>query len=445
MDRESIPAQRVPLDSAYWDLKNHLIAATGLAFYADRDSLLRNLISERLSALHLTDFSGYTAFLSGSARGSAEMDILVASLTNGETSFFRDQEHYDAIRDVIVPDILRRRQAAKQLRIWSAGCASGAEPYSLAILLEREFGESLAGWQIAIHATDLNRSRLACAAAGKFRQWALRATSEAIRQECFSREGLTWTIHPRYRRWISFDHMNLVGSEFATPWPAGTLFDLILCRNVMIYFAPEENRRLVGQFHHSLESGGWLVVGATECNPENYQAFQTVDAAGTRLYQKANPPYEPMALAQPPQLPTPLPPVPAPAPADMAGLRQLADRGDWPGAAQCAERLLLQDLLNPAFHFYQALIFDNLGNSSQAERSLRQAIYLDRNFALAHYHLGLALKRDRKTQAAERSFRNVLHVLAEEADDAMVAAGAGLTAAGLRELASLQCEPPSET
>ena len=101
------------------------------------------------------------------------------------------------------------------------------------------------------------------------------------------KEGLIWTIHPRYKQWISFHHLNLVESEFSTPWPAGTHFDLILCRNVMIYFAPEVNRRLIGQFHQSLEDGGWLVVGGAEHNLENYQAFRTVNAAGCEALSKS--------------------------------------------------------------------------------------------------------------------------------------------------------------
>ncbi len=114
----------------------------------------------------------------------------------------------------------------------------------------------------------------------------------------------------------------------------------------------------------------------------------------------------------------------------MEGLRQLADRGDWQGAAEYGQRLLTQDRLNPEIHFYQALIFENLGIADEAERSLRQAIYLDRNFALAHYHLGLALKRDRQMRAAARSFGNVLKVLAGMPDDAIVTAGPGVTATG---------------
>jgi len=370
------------------------------------------------------------------------MDILITNLTIGETYFFRDPAQFTAIRNIIFPDILERNKSSKRLRIWSAGCATGAEPYSLAILLQLDLSERIAGWQVDIHATDLNRSSLAQAAEGKFREWALRSMPVAVKRECFSNDGLVWTIHPRFKEWISFHHSNLTDSVFCKP-SAGR-FDLILCRNVMIYFASEMTRRLVGQFHESLEDGGWLVVSATDYNLHDYTAFDMVSATGTRLYRKMAPPRaqtevapEPVVVSRPPAKQ----PVPVQAGmADMEGLRQLTDRGDWQGAAERSQRMLTQDRLNPAIHFYQALIFENLGIVDQSERSLRQAIYLDRSFALAHYHLGLALKRDRQTGAAARSFENVLRVLAGTPDLAIVTAGPGLTVTDLRGLARMQLE-----
>lgn len=440
----------VSQDPAYSRLKDHLIALTGLAFYANRDKLLTDVIGVRLSVLGLRDCSSYAEFLAVGEQGSAELDVLTAELTIGETYFFRDQEQFAAIRDIILPDILERNQSSRHLRIWSAGCATGAEPYSLAILLGRELADRIAGWQVGIYATDLNRSYLTQAAEGNFQGWALRSTSDEVKRECFSNAGLMWTIHPRYKQWISFHHMNLVASEFATTLPAGTQFDLILCRNVMIYFAPEVTRRLIRQFHQCLGDQGWLVVGAVEHNLENYKVFRTVNADGATLYQKTALPGG--SMEQAPELP-PLPRVAAPRPPaqpsvkqternpeNMQGLRQLADRGDWQGAAEYGQRLLAQDRLNPEIHFYQALIFANLGIADKSERSLRQAIYLDRNFALAHYHLGLALKRNRKLRAAERSFGNVLKVLAGMPDHAMVRAGESVTATGLKELAKMHLE-----
>jgi chemotaxis protein methyltransferase CheR len=132
-------------DPCYGHLKNHLIASTGLAYYDDRDALLAELIGRRLVELGLRDCASYAEFLADGKVGSGEMDALIAQLTVGETYFFRDREQFDAIRDTILPDILERNQSRRQLRIWSAGCANGAEPYSLAMLMGRELAHRLAG------------------------------------------------------------------------------------------------------------------------------------------------------------------------------------------------------------------------------------------------------------------------------------------------------------
>jgi hypothetical protein len=172
-----------------------------------------------------------------------------------------------------------------------------------------------------------------------------------VKRECFSNEGLVWTIHPRYKQWISFHHMNLVESEFSTPWPDGALFDLILCRNVMIYFAPEVNRRLIGQFHNSLGDDGWLVVGASEHNLESYQAFRTSDAPmrgfiknghlpGCRWKWRRNRGRAGGRGRGPPAADSADPiPSQSPSRADLEGLRQLADRGDWQGAAEYGQTI----------------------------------------------------------------------------------------------------------
>jgi chemotaxis protein methyltransferase CheR len=433
-------------DAAYNKLKDHLIQTTGMAFYADRDKLLTDVIGVRLSDLGLHDCFSYGEFLADGEAGIAEMEVLITKLTIGETYFFRDESQFAAIRDIILPAILERNKSTRHLRIWSAGCSTGAEPYSLAILLADQLADQIAGWQIEIHATDLNRRYLREGAEGKFREWALRCTPEEVKRNCFSNEGPIWTIHPRYKERISFRHMNLVENESPSPLSDGTQFDLILCRNVMIYFAPEVSHRLIGRLHQSLGDDGWLVVGASEHTPDGYQAFRTVRAAGATLYQKMALPARQIEVA--PEVFVARPPngeldhstAAQPDLADMQGLRQLTDRGEWRGAAEYGQRLLTQDRLNPAIHFYQALIFENLGIADESERSLRHAIYLDRHFALAHYHLGLFLKRDRQTGAAARSFGNVLKVLTGMPDDAVVTGGSGVTVTGLKELAKMHLE-----
>jgi chemotaxis protein methyltransferase CheR len=179
-----------------------------------------------------------------------------------------------------------------------------------------------------------------------------------------------------------------------------------------------------------------------------------VTGAGATLYQKAASKCVPLQPALEPKnrhweivVPTgraPLTVKPTVKPAvdpdrsDMDELVQLADCGDWPAAAEQCRHMLTLDRLNPEVHFYQALIFENLLKVDEAERSLRQALYLDRNFALAHYHLGLALKRDGKMPASRRSFGNVRRALTGLPGDAELRAGRGITAVQLNELAGMQ-------
>lgn len=440
----------VSQDPAYHTLKTHVIESTGLAFYADRDELLAELIGQRMSQLQLSDCCAYEAFLVNGETGRVEMDVLIAQMTIGETYFFRDLNQFEAIRDVILPDIMERKKDARELRIWSAGCATGPEPYSLAILLADEMADQMAGWQIGIYATDLNREYLVQAAQGKYREWAFRAMQDAVRSRCFTQEGHLWAIHSRYKERIEFRQMNLIASKPPKHLLAHKPFDLILCRNVMIYFAPEVIRALIGRFHESLAVGGWLVVGACEYNAENYSAFRTIEAARARLYQKMPAvqavktaaevppaPKPPVAIVHPPVTVHP-PATVHPAAEDLAGLRQLADRGDWQGAAAYGQLLLTRNGLNPTIYFYQALIFENLEKPDESERSLRRAIYLDRNFALAHYHLGVALKRNQRVAEAARAFGNVVRVLAGMPVEAMVPGGSGLTVAELKELTKTQ-------
>jgi chemotaxis protein methyltransferase CheR len=391
------------------------------------------------------------------------MEVLISGLTIGESYFFRDEAQFAALRDTIFPAIVESNRLSKKLRIWSAGCATGAEPYSLAILLTRHFGQQLEGWDIAIHATDLNRNFLDLAASGKFRAWALRATPDELKRSCFSWDGSVWTIDPQYKQWISFDRLNLADGHFVAPWNPCTI-DLILCRNVMIYFWEDVNLQLIRRFHHALGPDGWLLVGGTEHNANRFSSFRTVDHQGARFYQKVAPS---TALAEPsvnalpsaglgapasfletsPATLSPLPlltaggeeprPTTGSAAAPTDDLRELANRGDWLAASECAQTLLTSNQMNPVFHFYRALISRNLGTPDESEQSLRQAIYLDRNFALAHFHLALALQQRSDKSGAARSFGNVLRILEPLPEESIVMPGPEITVGRLRGLAKL--------
>jgi chemotaxis protein methyltransferase CheR len=449
-------------DAGFPRLKEHLIRATGLAYYADKDADLAGRVATRLARLHVPDCAGYLALLGDPARGEAELDALIEDLTIGETFFFRHRELFDALRDLVLPEVIDRKQRSRQLRIWSAGCATGAEPYSVSLLLKRELAGRLAGWDVSIVGTDINRAFLARAREGRFEEWALRATPEDVRRACFQRSGLSWVLAPQYREGVSFQYHNLVMHPFPSLLHNLFAFDVILCRNVTIYFSLDIVRRIISHFHQCLGEGGWLLVGHAEPNLALFRAFRTVNAPGAVLYQKsaepaasalapadgawcAPPPALPRELPVPPSAPAAAAPMVPPIAPELEAIRALADRGQWEQALRSCEALLERDKLNAAAYFYYAQVLEQAGRHAEAEQALRRVLYLDRSAVLAHYYLGLLLQRRGQLRPAARSFRNVLGLLARREREQVLADGDGITTGELRKLTEMHLAALEET
>jgi chemotaxis protein methyltransferase CheR len=457
MSKSTAERPALAADPNYRRLKEHAIAATGLEYYRDRDDALCVHVGRRLTELNLPDCASYLGLLREGQTGANELDKLIEQLTIGETFFFRHRESFDALRDTVLPDAIRRNRAGRRLRIWSAGCSFGAEPYSLSILLRRELAHLIDGWDISILATDINRDFLRRARRGSFEEWAFRGVPDDVKRECFSPEGKAWSIAPEFREGITFQYHNLVEHPFPSLIQNLFAFDVILCRNVMIYFSAEITRRLVAHFHDSLVSGGWLLVGHAEPNVETFRAFRAVNAAGAVSYQKREEPSAPEESAEPPcglttesrdRYPAAetiwaapaverVPPWRQPGRASwpifalatcprieigaatarraggLADIRRLADAGRLEQALNRCEELLAADMLDPAVHLYHALILEQLRRREETERALRRAVYLDREYVLAHYYLGLTAQSQNQPHAAARSFRNVLGILAD--------------------------------
>jgi chemotaxis protein methyltransferase CheR len=455
-------------DPDFPSLKQHVIDVTGLAYYADKDGDFAARIGPRLSHLALKSCGAYLALLRDREAGEAERHLLIGQLTIGETYFFRHTEQFDALRDVVLPDLIKRNEARRTLRVWSAGCAIGAEPYSLAILLKTHFARQLAGWDVRILGTDINQTFLSRAARGEFDERALRSTPDDVKRAWFSHSGRTWIVSPAIREWVSFQYHNLVEHPYPSILHGIAALDLILCRNVMIYFDWSVIQRILGQFHECLVDGGWLAVGHAESNTEVFRAYRTINVPGATLYQKSGDHHEPGAWPvvtppaptarrpavepQTPWSPFALPVVPeapagdvaperaAPALSGLALIRRLADEGKWPEAAKACDELLEHDRLNPAAHFYQALIMEQVRRPAGAEQSLRRALYLDRGFVFAHYHLALLLRKTGHRDAAVQSLRNVETLLAGQRGDQLVAEADGLTVDELAQLTAMHLD-----
>lgn len=446
-------AAAILADPGYLELKERVIGHTGLAYYESKDQDLAGRILRRFTARGAKDCESYLKLLKSGTAGQQEMDALIAELTIGETYFFRQAEQFEALREMVLPDLIERRRASRCLRIWSAGCATGAEPYSVALVLARDLGHVLDGWDVGILGTDINRHFLTRAREARFDEWAFREGPEDLKTRHFLPEGKQWILRPEHKRGVSFQYHNLVADP---PLVRGTPpFDLILCRNVMIYFNAAVVRAIVGSLYDCLAEGGWLLVGHAEPGADVFRAFRHTASPG--VYQKIAGSREPVEAA-PVCLPAPpvvrsAPPPPAaqkpPAtmkkPAAVTGLtvaevRALADRGEFQAAQAGCRKLLETDGINPAVHFTLALILDHTGSSLEAERSLRRAIYLDRGFVLAHYHLGLAMQKNKDRAPARRAFENVLELLKGKPDQEALADGDGITAGELKEMARMHLE-----
>jgi chemotaxis protein methyltransferase CheR len=445
--------------ASYRELKRQVLEYSGLSYYFDRDEDLAARMSRRLVARGCVDAGTYLQLL---RQDPAEFDCLVGELTIGETYFFRQPEQFTMLRDTILPEILERKRPTSQLRIWSAGCATGAEPYSLSILLRLEFGPQIEGWDVSILATDINVEFLAQAREGLFGAWALRETPQEIKARCFEAEGKRWRLRPEFARQVVFQHHNLMSA--ATPSLESLPFDLIVCRNVLIYFSQDTILAVARNFFETLTPGGWLLVGHAEPNQQTFAMFQALTSPIGTAYRKAAESLSPtrsiftlagLSNAAPVGLPPSEPPVtdrsrchPAAAPVvgrkppqlQVHDVRILADRGNWKLARDAANQLVNDEPLNASAHFTLGLILEHGGENDAARDTLRKAIYLDRSFALAHYHLGILQQLSGDEASAGRSFSTVLRLVDSKPGTEPLPHGDGITAAELGDLAKMHLE-----
>ena len=216
------------------------------------------------------------------------MEVLASHLTIGETYFFRERRSLEILEERIVPDLLRTRPGSStQLNMWSAGCATGEEPYSIAIMLS----ELMAPWKYAnieILATDLNTKSLRKASQGTYTEWSFRGTPQWVRRRYFEpAENGRFAVTPAIKRMVTFAQLNLMDDDY-TPLSNGTSgLDVIFCRNVLMYFTPEGMRKVVRQLYRYLATDGWLIVSPTETSQELFAAFATTSFGDVTLYKKS--------------------------------------------------------------------------------------------------------------------------------------------------------------
>ncbi|MBW4024083.1 MAG: protein-glutamate methyltransferase [Proteobacteria bacterium] len=414
-------------------LKQAIIDRTGHHYYADKDALLRDRLDRRVAATGCRGLPDYLSLLGQPVAGPVEWQELEAEVTIGETFFFRHTEQFDALRRVILPGIIAHNAATRSLRIWSAGCAVGAEPYSVAILLEQLLGERMRHWTIDIVGSDISQRALAQARDGRFSNWALRGMPEDRKAQDFvpCEDRRQWRIIDRHRRHVRFRQHNLLSLLDGAKGPDDARdgdcrgFDLILCRNVLIYFSPERIAPMLAALGRCLSPQGWLMVGHSDAIAALPAELRIVELPGTIVFRPPGPD-APAVTPPAPQHAAPQPtasetwaarrPTANPSPAavvagiaepPVATIRALADAGRLRSASEACAAAIAAYPLDPRLHFYDGVIAQAAGQRTHAEAALRRAIYLSGEMVMAHYHLGLLLLDGATPEAGRRVMTHV--------------------------------------
>lgn len=452
---------------------------TGLSVQPSRRAHIEDGIRRAMARAGLIDPAQYLCALESAP---ALFDELVAELVVGETYFFRDRSQFDFIRSDVLPEIARLRGPSHVFRAWSAGCSSGEEPYSLAILLE-ECGQA----EAYLLATDISEAALAKAREAVYGRWSLRNAPAGLAERYFRRSEGRMALDERFRRRVRFNRLNLAMDPYPSLASGVWGLDLILCRNVLIYLDAETIELVAERLFRALALGGWLITGPSDPPLHPHAAFEAIVSPAGVFYRRpvpgmraSRPPLRdelppPTALPDEPALETPpgdpaAEPAGAPegppsfaarddivAEADAAlaqgryaaalestrarlldspsaaalHLRALANLEGPAAAARVSTEIVRHHPLSAELHFLRAVLLAGSGRGLEAVEAARKAIYLDRTLAMAHIVLASALRQQGDAAGACRAYRNALALIEGASTDDVVPLSDGESASRL--------------
>lgn len=455
---------KLSLTSEQFDTLRRLLSnVAGLVFDDTRRESMAYSIAERLRETGVRDVPTYLSRL----EDPTERQRLVDEVTIQETHFFRNPPQVRALRQHVLPELLKHaEQNGRRLRIWSAGCSTGEEPFSIAMLL-RELLPSTDGWDVKVLATDVSQRALAAARTARYGARAvMNATPEELARFFVAGPDHTYEVRPEVRELVEFRHHNLVTEP--VPFPSNERIDLVLCRNVTIYFSRETTRELMKRLHTCLRDGGYLFLGHSETLWQVSDDFRLVSLgsgeAAAFVYRRLDvvTPERRAVLpdrrtgedpkpaerrlrvrrteksakpAKPAVKPT-AKPKPAPPSADdlVAQARAALAKGRYGDAAALAEQAVEVEPLRGEAFYLAGLALVDLGDDDRALVELRKAVYLEPEMGFAHFLLAGVLDRLGDRAASAREYAAAADTLGLAPGDATAEELGGRS---VRELAQL--------
>lgn len=470
---------------------------TGLHFPPKKWSTLKKAAKTEAAARGMDARVFLEGLLAGSCSDGRMLNSLVSHLTIGETYFLRDKHLFQLLKDHIIYDLVSRRlRNNEKINILSAGCASGEEPYSIAILIDHAFS-AVREKDITIIGTDINPLFLEKAEKGIYSQWSLRETPEPILTRYFTPvNSATFALSPRILGRVRFVHLNLMEKDYPARLRFREPFHIILCRNVLMYFDHRTRTEVISKLTGIIAENGWLITGPAETGFVQSPDLIPIRCANILLHRKSksskagrpdegSPTWAKRSPALEPHIPLPRPvplktetkPLDSNIVDEKPDIEQyqkaleLYEKGDYTSAAfqlkrlmeknstlstaflmtteammllarsyanlgqvetarYWCERAIASEKLNPEIHFLQATILQAAGDVPTAVQSLKQALFLDPEFIMAHFMLGLIVP----SPAGEKSLQNALALLKNRDPEEILPFSEGMTAARLTEI-----------
>ncbi|MFZ5519402.1 MAG: CheR family methyltransferase [Candidatus Zhuqueibacterota bacterium] len=491
-------------ESLFFRLKELIAGKIGLNINERKLDELEKALLKGFSNSQYSSLQEYMSWLTRIPISSPDWRSLIEILTVNETYFFRNAPQLESLRSVIFPAIIdaKRQRNRRELRVWSAGCATGEEPYSIAIMLS-EILPDFRKWNIFILGTDINHSSLEKAKAGFYREWSFRDVPQRIKSEYFTPQDGGLVIRPDIQQMVTYNYLNLVENCYPSFYNQTTDMDIIICRNVMIYFSNPTSERVIERFYQTLDTNGWLLVGHSEPMTMLPHNFATVNIQDALFYRKPDPlsakeksahsvvaPWKSgeSAMRSPKSRQgnshaekkirtvgrlnaSPSNPSRQQQHAeDVSEVNKLVAAGKWQEAIQTltlkiqarpekvdyyldiakiyanqkmpdqalrwCENALEKDRSYLPTYFITSLVYQELNRFADAERLLKQALYVNQDFLFGHFHLAMLYQKTGDLNKAKKIFSTIQRQLAELSGTDKLICSDGLTVEQMSKLVS---------
>ncbi|MBF0124983.1 MAG: hypothetical protein HQL60_06580 [Magnetococcales bacterium] len=472
-----------PTDVLMRQFRDIVLDRIGLVLPAYEDALIEHLLQERPQQRQLDTASYLSLLQSRTVVAEEEWRQLILDLTTGESYFFRDGGQMTLLREVLLPELIQRKKDSKTLRIWSAGCSTGEEPYSIAMLLDQLLPDRH-GWHIVLIGSDINEQALEKARRGCYGAWSFRRMERVFMERYFvpdppAEHAVHWRLTEPIRQMVTFRRLNLVHDLFPSELHDLHAMDMIVCRNVFIYFTSSTILNLAEKFTKTLSPGGILITGHAEMHgvvrpAELALRLFTASAIYQRLERPAvatTPSHQPPATVTPVVGPPPSRATPSRAnnrhrqPAltvqpsgdggtdVLAQAQQLFTTGRYQELIQLLEqypakkksaqhyywsarahansghlaqaerdghRALAMEPLSAPYHTLLAHIFHGQSRSVKTVETLKKALYLDGSYIPAYLALAELYRNEGDVQRSRRTYSSALELMAQLADTAQI-------------------------